>query len=101
MRNMKRVEFQIEIHKGLKGLCESIYNQLNDKDIDFGNSYQITVSKKDVFTNVMIDYIEQSKEPDSVGLTVQKKEILNDLLGSASTPYVDFNKVREEYKKES
>lgn len=46
MRNMKRVEFQIETHKGLKGLCESIYNQLNDKDIDFGNNYQITVSKK-------------------------------------------------------
>lgn len=48
----------------------------------------------------MIDYIEQSKESDSIGLTVQKKEILKDLLGSASTPNIDFNKVREEYKKE-
>lgn len=101
MSSLKRVSLTIETEKGLEGLCGAIYKKLNDKDIDFGDNYQITISKKDVFTDITIDYIEQSKESNHKGLTSQKKEILHDLLGSVSNQDLDFNKIRDEYKKES
>lgn len=32
------------------------------------------------------------------GLSKEKKELLKKLMGSASTPKIDFNKVRDEWK---
>ena len=60
-KEMKRILFQVETYKGTEGLCDMIYSQLNNKDIDFGNNFQITVTKRNIFTNVTIDYIENER----------------------------------------
>lgn len=58
---MKRILFQVETYKGTKGLCDMICSQLNNEDIDFGNNFQITVTKRNVFTDVIIDYMEDER----------------------------------------
>ena len=60
-KEMKRILFQVETCKRTEGLCDMIYSQLNNKDIDFGNNFQITVTKRNVFTDVIIDYMEDER----------------------------------------
>lgn len=64
MKNLRRTMFQMETNKGTKGLCEMLCNQLSNEDFDFGDNFQITVTKKDIFTDVTIDYIEDNEECD-------------------------------------
>lgn len=60
-KEMKRILFQVETYKGTEGLCNMIYSQLNNEDINFGNNFQITVTKRNVFTDVIIDYMEDER----------------------------------------
>lgn len=60
-RVMKRILFQVETYKGTEGLCNMICSQLNNEDINFGNNFQITVTKRNIFTDVIIDYMEDER----------------------------------------
>lgn len=47
----------------------------------------------------MKDYIEEIiRRKQVIGLTKDKKKILKELMGSASSEQIDFNKVRDEWR---
>lgn len=64
MRKFTRREFELKKGATNEIICEALCKELNNKDIDFGDSIQITVSKKSDLTNVTIDYFETVYTPE-------------------------------------
>lgn len=64
MRKWRRRQFSLNAGSSNEDICEALCKELNNKEINFGNDIQITVSKEEDTTDVKIDYFETLYTPE-------------------------------------
>lgn len=77
-------------------LAERAVHRIED---EIGISFKNSLSEE-LIGSVYEEFLEYdgNSNKDSVGLTVDKKQLLKECMGSVSSSQIDFNKVRDEYK---